>query len=194
MKYIFLALIGFICICSCNRDRKNISTNIETWGKSEGGLRSRIYMEKAYFSENENIRVYYQMQNVSMVKKIVWDTKFFGNNKIIVNYENGESAELTPLAVKLFSMFSPGGVVNDKMWLWLEPGQFLNIRCPPFSTGLHQHTRNPFDEDYFNLLDYFVLKENNKYTVQFIYEENRKALCLPQVKIKLESNVLRFSK
>jgi hypothetical protein len=134
------------------------ATNEDTavaWGKEVGGLRGRIWTDKARFNTEEPIMVHYAIQNAAKEPKTVWHSGFWPNHRIDMTGPDGKPAKFKSGEEAKWKAFSPDGTREKNAPLTLKPGEI--------------------DDAYiaYNLRDFFDMKAPGTYLVQYLYQETK---------------------
>src|ERR1700736_87598 len=122
------------------------------WGKENNGLTSAVWTDKDRFKVGEPIQVHYRLKNVSYAEQTVWHSGFWPNNKIVVLDADGKEVGLTEAGRQRRNAFAPGGARDKNVPVALAAGE-ADTALPTY-----------------NLLDFFVLDQPGKYSVQYLYE------------------------
>ena len=124
IRLILLLMICLIC-CSCHEVNSSTASSVpgKAWGRTNAGLRSRVWTDKATFGTSGPIVVHYEINNVSDKVQVVWHSGFWPNHLVRITDANGVEVPLTPAGAKLRKMFQPDGDREKNVPWRIEPGK-----------------------------------------------------------------------
>jgi RNA polymerase sigma factor (sigma-70 family) len=134
------------------------------------GLCARLSLPKRPFAVGEAIKPTYVLKNVSKAEVALWHSGFWPNHRIVVRDAAGKEPPLTKEGQERRKAFSPGGK-RDKNVAWKVPG------------GGEDASQGSYD-----LTRLYDLSRPDRYTVQYIYEEEQPGAW----RGRLPSNVVTF--
>lgn len=102
--------------------RQPIEPSTETWGLPACGLTSSLTTIKERAAHNEPLLLRYRVKNVSQKNRVLWQSGFWPNHRLIAKDAEGLPLPLTQRGREVRAAFAPNGSRRKTFAVSLLPG------------------------------------------------------------------------